>query len=121
MNCLYCPPDAESCRVCAPPPKGPAEDPRFPGASSTQQKQIRRGLHPLGRALPGPAGETCGSCARSYNTNQNPDGKAIYQCEQATAGTSCQVRVRWPACARWRSVPADLADQRAEREAGSQP
>lgn len=117
MSCLYCPPDAESCRVCAPPSTGPAEEPRFPGASATQQKQIRRGLHPLGRALPGPAGETCGSCARSSNTNPNPYGKAVYQCEQATVGTSCRVRVRWPACTRWTSVEAAEAEAHAENAA----
>ena len=119
MSCLYCPPGAQSCPVCNPP--APARHPlagRFPGARSTQRPHVARGLHPLGRAVREPESERCGTCVHAQDVNPNPDGKAIYQCQQGVRGVSCRVLVRWPACARWRSRAAEEAEQRAEDAAG---
>lgn len=104
-----------------PTPVEPTPADRFPGAAVTQRDAVAHGRHPLGRALPGPEGETCGTCGHSRNVNDNLAGKAIYQCEEAPRGISRRVRVRWPACTRWASPAAVEEDRLAEWNAGRMP
>ena len=79
---------------------GPKE--AFPGACPQQLRMVHRGNHPMGHPLPGPAGETCGTCGHAYR-NAMYSGKAFWKCDlvKPTGGYATDTRKSWPACARW--------------------
>ena len=121
MSCLYCPGDAQSCPVCDPPASARGSlAGRFPGATATQQDRARRGLHPMGHAMPAlvepAAAETCGTCAHRQRGQSYSGKKSWSKCAIAAQshGTATDTRAGWPACARWMSVEAAEAEARAE-------
>jgi hypothetical protein len=69
------------------------------------QLRIARGLHPHNGFPLGPKGETCGSCA---NALAGPGGhsKKWYKCaltsKSAYGHPTTDIRVRWPACEKWK-------------------
>lgn len=60
---------------------------------------------PKGNAAPigsGPAGETCRTCVHARCVKL---GKTYHKCAlvKATGGPATDIRLKWPACARWQS------------------
>jgi hypothetical protein len=80
------------------PESGPVAPARIPHQARRRYYQAA-GLHPTGAPL-GPAGRTCGECAHHWVRRYD---KAYHKCELVgdTAGPATDIRVRWPACARW--------------------
>lgn len=86
--------------------EGPTE--AFPGACPSQLRQVHRGLHPMGWPMPGPAGETCGSCSKCWRLD---DGHHTHlKCAWTSTQTrsyATDTRARWPACSRWAAKPEE--------------
>lgn len=67
---------------------------------------IRR-TNPKARAseLPGPIGETCGTCEHAFDNAQPWQKKRYYKCEIArrepTKGSGSDIRLKDAACSRW--------------------
>ncbi len=126
MSCLYCPDGAERCDWCDPRARTDRHIDRvnlFRGATATQKHNVKQGRHAMGHAMPGPEGETCGSCGHK-ETSYNCDGKPSWsKCALArqTGGKASDTRRRWPACARWESKQSAEADERDEANAARMP
>lgn len=75
---------------------------RWPGATPTQRARTAMGTrHPMGWAVPGPEGATCGTCGHCRRRLRAV--RVYLKCDlvRSTAGQATDTRARWPACARW--------------------
>jgi hypothetical protein len=63
--------------------------------------RIAAGVHPHNGLPLGPAGETCGSCKHKRRTPQTAG--TYWKCDLGplSRGPGTDLRVRWPACAKW--------------------
>ena len=72
-------------------------------AREIEHKGKRKPTQPKGNAAPigsGPDGETCKTCKHAYF---HRGSKRYYKCDlvRATGGPATDIRLKWPACARW--------------------
>lgn len=70
----------------------------------------KRRTQPRGNAAPvgsGPAGETCRSCAHCYAVRYS---KKYYKCDlvKETRGPGSDIKLKWPACARWEAKETEI-------------
>lgn len=77
-------------------------------APDWQTSNVARGKHPMGGKLliPGSPNTTCGTCRHRKVLHY---AKKYHKCELFTANTSgaaTDIRVRWPACAKWEKAHA---------------
>lgn len=68
---------------------------------ATHEKNVRRGLHPMGRPL-GAEG-TCGTC--QHRVRRDVHGRSYTKCAldvaRWTDAPGTDIRLRWPACSSW--------------------
>lgn len=98
--CLLCPLGADSCVHCA--PIGPSDGPSYPDwykpskISTTHNKRVQRGFHPMGWKLSDDAESTCGKCKHVYN------GGRFKKCQlmkhRWTCGEGTDLRLGWRGC-----------------------
>lgn len=85
------------------PVHGPSIDALSAGARRTlrQRRQIAAGRHPATGLRLRPEGGTCGSCAHS--ARHHGGTRQYWKCGLVphTFGPGTDIRVSWPACARW--------------------
>ncbi len=55
----------------------------------------------MGHPLPGPAGETCGTCG--HRRVNRWTARSFQKCDlvKSTHGPATDTRCKWPACSRW--------------------
>jgi hypothetical protein len=78
---------------------------KLPGLSADRARTMRaesriaRGVHPTGKALLSPAGQTCGDCAH-IQEKETRSGKTFFKCGKGrdTNGSATDIRKKWPAC-----------------------
>lgn len=72
-----------------------------PAAAKKLRDKARGSAAPIGS---GPQGETCKTCAHSYNHEY---AKRYWKCDlvKATASPRTDIRLKWAACARWEKKP----------------
>lgn len=81
--------------------------PRSSGGRLTARRArlVAKGYHPLNQRKLRPGGGTCGTCfhLKAYSPSGN---RTVRKCELGpfTHAASTDVRLRWPACVRWKET-----------------
>lgn len=88
--------------------------PRYSASSSKTVRwreraewRIQHGQHPTGPLLRTPTGEGCRSCAHAHAVRW--PSRNQWKCA-VSAGPRVNVRLRWPACVRWRQKEPTMSE-----------